>query len=222
MTQMAETSILRRAAGDTTAPRQVAWSIGLALVGGLVAAAFLPWSHAALVGWDVGAAVYLALVWTAIRPLDAQATHDRARRLEPGRGFTDGLVVVAAVGVIAALVAALFAAGRSHNGSNNGLLFLGLLSVGLGWLSLHTAFTLRYARLYYGDPEGGVDFKQPEPPDFLDFAYLAFTVGMTFQVSDTDLTQSSIRHTVLRHGLMSYAFGAVILGLVINIVAGLL
>jgi uncharacterized membrane protein len=218
---MAEISTVRRAATDATASRQVAVSVGLGICAGLVAAVFRPWSEASLIGWDVGAAVYLALVWTAIHPLDAEGTRERARRLEPGRGFADALVVTAAVAVLAALVAALVAAGRAHSGPNTGLLFLGLLSVGFGWLSLHTVFTLRYARLYYAGSAGGIDFKQSEAPDYFDFVYVAFTVGMSFQVSDTDLTQSSIRRTALRHGLLSFAFGAVILGLVINIVAGL-
>jgi uncharacterized membrane protein len=66
-----------------------------------------------------------------------------------------------------------------------------------------------------------VNFNQDEPPDYVDFAYLAFTIGMTFQVSDTDLQESAIRHTALRHALLSYLFGAVIVAGTINLVAGL-
>jgi uncharacterized membrane protein len=81
---------------------------------------------------------------------------------------------------------------------------------------------LRYARLYYADPVGGVDFNEDVRPDFSDFAYLAFTIGMTYQVSDTDLTNRRIRRTALRHALLSFLFGTVIVAMTINIVAGLL
>jgi len=72
-------------------------------------------------------------------------------------------------------------------------------------------------------PLGGIDFKNDgDPPDYQDFAYVAFTVGMTFQVSDTDVQARTIRRTVLRHALLSYLFGAVILAVTINVIASLL
>jgi uncharacterized membrane protein len=80
---------------------------------------------------------------------------------------------------------------------------------------------LRYAQLYYTRPQGGVNFNQETPPRYLDFAYPAFTIGMTFQVSDTDLEKPEIRVAALRHGLLSYLFGAVILAATINLIAGL-
>jgi uncharacterized membrane protein len=96
------------------------------------------------------------------------------------------------------------------------------VSVVFSWLSVHTIFTLKYARLYYGDEVGGIEFNEEDGPDYVDFAYLAFTIGMTFQVSDTNLTAKPIRRTALRHALISYLFGAVIIAIVINIVASLL
>jgi uncharacterized membrane protein len=83
-------------------------------------------------------------------------------------------------------------------------------------------FTLRYARTYYSEPTGGIDFNEEDPPTYLDFAYLALTIGMTFQVSDTNLTSKPIRRTALGHAMLSYLFGAVIVALVINVVASLL
>ncbi|MDT5017597.1 MAG: hypothetical protein QOD39_3757, partial [Mycobacterium sp.] len=79
---------------------------------------------------------------------------------------------------------------------------------------------LRYAMLFYSGPEGGVNFNQPSSPRYTDFAYLAFTIGMTFQVSDTDLRTPAFRATALRHALLSYLFGAVIVATTINLVAG--
>jgi len=81
-------------------------------------------------------------------------------------------------------------------------------------------FTLRYAYLYYRDREG-VDFNEDKRPHYRDFAYLAFTVGMTFQVSDTDLKTDAVRSTALRHALLSYVLGAIVLATTINLVSGL-
>jgi uncharacterized membrane protein len=97
---------------------------------------------------------------------------------------------------------------------------LGVISVVLAWVMVHTVFTLRYAHLYYSG-NGGIDFNEKDDPDYRDFAYLAFTIGMTYQVSDTDLQTKAIRRTALKQGLMSYLFGTTIIAMTINIVAGL-
>jgi uncharacterized membrane protein len=98
---------------------------------------------------------------------------------------------------------------------------LGVLSVVISWAVVHTTYMLRYAKLYYTDPPGGIDFNSGDPPRFLDFAYLAFTIGMTFQVSDTPLRTSEIRANAFRHALLSYLFGTVIIAITINLVASL-
>lgn len=86
---------------------------------------------------------------------------------------------------------------------------------------VHTVFALRYAGLYYSGPDGGVNFNDNEKPAYADFAYLAFTIGMTYQVSDTALTTRAVRHTALRHALLSYLLGTVIIAATINLAAGL-
>jgi len=91
----------------------------------------------------------------------------------------------------------------------------------LSWAVVHTVYTLRYAAAYYGEPAGGIGFNGGEPPSYRDFAYLAFTIGMTFQVSDTALQTTALRRTALRHALLSYLFGTGILAVTINLVAGL-
>jgi uncharacterized membrane protein len=101
------------------------------------------------------------------------------------------------------------------------LALLGVVSVAVSWFAVHTIFALRYARLYYGDPVGGIDFNQDERPVYPDFAYLALTIGMTFQVSDTNLRNSAVRRTALQHALLSYLFGSIILASAINLIVGL-
>jgi len=86
---------------------------------------------------------------------------------------------------------------------------------------VHTVFTLRYARLYYNGTPGGIDFNESDDPDYGDFAYLAFTIGMTFQVSDTNLQSKPIRRMALRHAWISFPLGAIIIATSINLVAGL-
>jgi uncharacterized membrane protein len=192
------------------------------VVVGIVLAFFMPAQAAALIGWDVAAATFLVGVWLAIGVLEPEATQRRATRLDPSRGLADVLVITAGVAILTAVALALARAGGAHGGTKAYLLAVGLVSVVFSWLSVHTIFTLKYARLYYGDEVGGIDFNEQDGPDYLDFAYLAFTIGMTFQVSDTDLTAKPIRRTALRHALISYLFGAVIVAIVINIVASLL
>ena len=113
-------------------------------------------------------------------------------------------------------------AGQAAGGMKTFLVTLGLLSVVLSWIIVHTVYALRYARAYYSEPAGGVEFNEEEPPTYTDFAYFAFTVGMTYQVADTNITSKVIRRTTLHHAFLSYLFGAVLLGLVINVVATLL
>ena len=98
-----------------------------------------------------------------------------------------------------------------------------MITIFLSWGVIHTVYALRYARLYYAAPVGGIDFKHKGyDPCYRDFAYVAFTVGMTYQVSDTDIGAHEIRYTVLRHALLSFFFGAVILATTVNVIASLL
>ncbi|WP_230009070.1 DUF1345 domain-containing protein, partial [Microbacterium sp. Bi128] len=103
---------------------------------------------------------------------------------------------------------------------------LGVVSVALSWTLVQTLFTLRYAELYYGTGTragsrvGGIDFNQSRPPQYTDFAYLATSLGMTYQVSDTALQNHGIRAEALKHSLLSYLFGTIILATTINLVVG--
>lgn len=198
----------------------VAFSLGL--IAGIAASFLGPWALASLVGWDVAAIVFLALVWLTVWPMDAGSTDRYAHREDPSRALADAVVLAAAVACLGGVGFILLKAANAHGGTKAFYLAVGVLSVVFAWAAVHSVFTLRYAATYYAEPIGGVDYNQKDPPRFSDFAYLAFTIGMTFQVSDTDLTTETIRRLALRHALLSYLFGAVIIGLVINVVASLL
>ena len=166
--------------------------------------------------------VYLPWTYATVSHLDSEHTARQAVAEDPGRAATDVLLLSASVASLVAVCLVIVRAGGSSGAVESLQAGLGALaSVVLSWAVVHTTFTLRYASLYYSGPDGGVDFNQDDPPRYADFAYLAFTIGMTFQVSDTDLKTTEIRATALRHALLSYLFGSVILAATINLIAGL-
>jgi uncharacterized membrane protein len=193
------------------------------MVAAVLAAFFAPAMFLPLIAWDVTAIVYLVVTWAHIARLDAAETAADAKREDPTRAGADLGVVIAALASLVA-VGYVIVVGNAENSRQLDLdVGLSVASVVASWALVHTIFTLRYARLYYADESapGGVDNHQKEPPRFTDFAYLAFTIGMTFQVSDTELTSSQFRAMVLRHALLAYLFGTVIIALTINLVASL-
>lgn len=165
------------------------------------------WRYAPAAGWTTAAAVLVVGTWGVIAPMSAGQTAAHATRENPARAMTDLIVLVASVASLAGVVY-LLAAGSSGHGAGEAIAAgLGILSVAGAWAVVHTMFTLRYALLYYIDGAGGIEFNQSDPPEYVDFAYLAFTLGMTYRVSDTDLKTHPIRTTALRHGLLSYLLG---------------
>ncbi len=197
--------------------------VGVAVLIGAVAAtavATVAARYAPVMAWIATAATFVIWTWTAVGRMTATDTRDHATREDPTQPVTDIILLLASVASLAGVGYLLIA--QSASGADTELAAaVGVGSVAVAWLIVHTVYTLRYARLYYGDTEGGIDFNQDEPPCYLDFAYLAFTLGMTYQVSDTNLQTREIRGTALRHALLSYVLGAVILATIINMIAGL-
>ena len=187
---------------------------------GIVVAFFMPWQAAVLIGWVAAAAVYLTLVWWHILPKNEQLTAEHATALDDTRVLADLLVLSASLATLIAVALLLVKAGGA-GGAKGWYAALAVLTVVSAWAVVHTVFTLRYAELYYADEPGGLDFHGDDQPTYHDFAYLAFTIGMTFQVSDTEVTAREFRRTILRHALLSFVFGATIIATTINLVAGL-
>lgn len=193
--------------------------------GGLVVAVavgFLgSWAYAPAIGWAAASLIYLGWVWSVIGRLDAPETSAHALREDPGRFASDILVLAATMGSFGGVALILLEAAPAEGGTKVLIIGVALGSVTLSWLLVHTLFTLRYATLYYLANDG-VDFNKKNPPRYADFAYLSFTIGMTYQVSDTDLTTDAIRYAALRQALLSYVLGAIVLATAINLVAGLI
>jgi uncharacterized membrane protein len=182
----------------------------------------LEWAYAPMAGWAVAALTFEVWSWLAINRMDAEQTRAHATREDPSRAISDLLLLLANLASLAAVVYVIIDAGRAQGAAKAWLGGAALLSVAISWVLVQTLYTLRYARLYYlPEKPGGVDFNMDDPPDYHDFAYLAFTMGMAYQVSDTALQNSAFRKVVLRHGLTSYVFGSVILATTINLVVGL-
>jgi uncharacterized membrane protein len=204
-----------------TAHLKLLISLLIGVSGAAVSAALGAGRMAPLIGWDVLALSFCVWVWASVWRLDSARTATHARREDPGRDLADALLLGASIASLVAIGLVLF--GASHAVGNLKYLqtSLAMVSVFLSWVLVHTLFTVKYARLYYSDPDGGVDFNQDQEPQYSDFAYLAFTIGMTFQVSDTDIQTKEIRRTALRHALLSYPLGVVIIAAAINLVSGL-
>jgi uncharacterized membrane protein len=203
-----------------TSVRVVVAGIAGAAVG-IVVGVVAGWTYAPAAGWAVAAVVLVGWTWAVIARMTAQQTAAHATRENPARALTDLIVLIVSVASLAGVVYLLAAGSGGHGLVEAAGAGLGIASVAGAWAVVHTVFTLRYALLYYTDDAGGIDFNQSERPAYVDFAYLAFTLGMTYQVSDTDLQTREIRATALRHALLSYLLGAVVLATVINLVAGL-
>ena len=205
-----------------TAGARIALCAALGTIAGTATAAFVAWQAAELIGWDVAAAFYVSSLWVTMRGLDADDTERIAIREDPSIPAAELVMLTAALACLGGVGVALIKAANVRGGAKASLIALGVVSVIAAWAAVHTIFTLRYARLYYTRPQGGINFNEKNAPAYLDFAYVSFTIGMTFQVSDTNLTTQAVRRTALRHALISYLFGVVIVGMTINIVASLL
>lgn len=187
--------------------------IAAALVVGLTAG----WQYAPAAGWIAAATAYLWWTWALIGPMSSDATASLAMQVDPTRPLADSVIMLASFGSLAG-VGYLLIATKVHDAM---AAVVGILSVVASWLVVHTVFTLRYAAHYYTEPVGGVDFNQDDPPSFADFAYVAFTIGMAYAVSDTRLQSRAIRITALHQALLSYLLGAVILAITVGLIGDL-
>ncbi|TJY68975.1 DUF1345 domain-containing protein [Arthrobacter sp. CAU 1506] len=179
------------------------------------------WAYAPSLGWAAASLTYLVWVWSVIGRLSPAATAAHAAREDSGRAVSDALLLTATLASFGGVALILLDAGSSEGIAKAGIIAVALGSTTLSWFLVHTLFTLRYAFLYYRD-SGGVDFNQDSDPRYRDFAYLAFTIGMTFQVSDTTLKTYVARSTALSHALLSYLLGTIVLATTINLIAGLI
>jgi len=172
---------------------------------------FGEWKFALLAGWDTFVILLVGMILYDFAAHDGSETAVVARRDDMGGRAVDTIVIMTSVASLAAVIILI-----TEKNSGFGQIIFGLMSVIASWVTVQILYMLRYARLYYQGEEGGVDFNDHQRPRYSDFAYLAFTIGMTYQVSDTSLTSHMIRRTALGHALISFVFGVVIIATTIN------
>jgi uncharacterized membrane protein len=173
-----------------------------------------------IAAWIVAATIILGGVWRSVWPQDHAGTKRLAERESLTR-TTDTEVLAASCVSLGAVLLALVRSNAQQDAWATVAVISSVVTIALSWCLLNTVFALKYARLYYLDEDGGIDFRQREPPAYSDFAYLAFTVGMSFAVSDTEPTSTAIRKVALGHALLSYTFGTGILAVAVNLVTNL-
>jgi uncharacterized membrane protein len=197
-------------------------AIGLAVA--LALLRFAPWGMAVVAGWDAAALTFLISIWPIILRADGPHTEQLATREDETRGSATALLIGASVASLLGVGFALSVAGGESGPRRVLLIGVAVLTVMLSWTVVNTIYTLRYADLHFRSAAVGIAFGDSagqERPTYRDFAYIAFTIGMTYQVSDTTVRDPRIRRTVLSHALLSYLFGVVIVGGSVNLIAGL-
>jgi uncharacterized membrane protein len=173
-----------------------------------------------LVGWDIGVALYLTLAYEMIASSDIHRIRARAADQDEGQLTILTLSVSAALASLAAIIAELGPSGTGA-GRQPAQLVLATLTILLSWALIHTIFALHYAHEYYDErTSGGMAFPGGDTePDYWDFVYFSFVIGMTSQVSDVGVTSKVIRRTVTAHGIVSFLFNAALLALTVNLAA---
>ncbi|HEY3010752.1 MAG TPA: DUF1345 domain-containing protein [Micromonosporaceae bacterium] len=226
MTEMPPATAYHRLIGwHAPALRRAAVVCALGVAVGLLLMPSVPWQLATVGGWDAAAFGFLVTVW----PIIARATASHVEQLAGREDVTGGaaavLLLAASAASLLGVAFALGLAGRTAGSERSVLILVAVLTVVLSWTVVNTVYTLRYAHRYFDAVAGDIDFPEPTDatrhPTYRDFAYVAFTIGMTYQVSDTAIRGVRLRRIVLAHAILSYVFGVVIVGGVVNIIAGL-
>jgi uncharacterized membrane protein len=171
-----------------------------------------------LVSWDIFASVYLVLAYTMMARCGLANIRRNAVLQDDGRFL---ILLVTALGAFASIAAIVLELGATHRSGPD--LALATATIALSWAAVHTTFALHYAHDFYrGSKPGGLQFpsgEEDDHPDYWDFVYFSFVIGMTAQVSDVGITDKTIRRTATAHGIISFFFNTALLALMVNIAA---
>ncbi len=208
--------------------RRLFGSIVVGIAAFLLLPAHLPAQTRTILAWDIFSIIFL--VWCAASFIDASpqrmAAHAEAQQEAEWTMFW--IVVAGVIVSLAAIVGEFSAIKTAAKSWHSVIVALVAATLGLSWLLSHVLFTLRYAHEYYerapesGEFARGLQFPGDDTPDYWDFLYFALVLGMTFQVSDVQITAKPLRRLATVHGLLGFLFNTVIVALTVNIAAGLL
>jgi uncharacterized membrane protein len=204
----------------------------IGLAAGLLAELVLPWSlkplERGIIAWDIGCTVFLVLAAAMFSTERMSRMAEDAKAQEEGEWTIFALTVGAVFASFAAIIGVFSTSKDVAAGVRDAHISLVAATLFLSWLMTHTVFAFRYAHEYYSfDPElgaveKGLEFPGDSPPDYWDFFYFALVLGMTFQVSDVQISSRKLRRVATLHGLLGFLFNTVILALSVNIGASLL
>lgn len=191
-----------------------------------------PWLHGAtrlVAGYDTAAIALLTILWSRGLHGDPRLTQARAAVDDPGQTL---ILFVILGAIVLGLVSAIAILGHGPSVESTAerwaAYILATIAISVGWFLVHTVFTFRYAHLFWYDDDGdgerfgGIKFPGTDNPSDIDFAYFAFTLGTSFAVSDPQVTETRVRREVILHSIIAFAYNAVIIGIMINIFAGIL
>lgn len=177
--------------------------------------------------WDIFAIAMIAMMWILFFTTTAQEQKEIVKKQDDDIKV---IFVIVLTSVCVSLIGALLLIFSTYGTALDRELrtIVTLIAICSSWILLHTIFTIRYAHLYHvpktektKDGTGGIDFPDSETPDYIDFAYFSFVIGMTFQVSDVTISSKSVRRYVLLHSLISFVFNTIIVALTVNIIASI-
>ncbi len=184
-------------------------------------------STRAVIAWDIGVLVYLALAALLFTTERSTRMPEDAARHQEGEWTIFSLIIAATVFSLVAVLGEFANIKDIHAVQRSLHIMLVVVTLLASWLMVHTTFAFRYAHEFYScDQQGpgfdeGLDFPKEPSPDYLDFVYFALVLGMTFQVSDVQITSRKMRRLATVHGLLSFLFNTIILALSVNLAAGL-
>ena len=216
---------MRKHLSETTGPQRLTYGL-VAGVGVALLPVPMAWPFRALLGWCVGAAVYLVLAWWLAEVFDAKNTRQRAQAQDESSMVLFGVMVLAVLACVSSITLLLQQVKQLEGTQRVLHMALAMVALALSWLFIQTIFAFRYAHRYYqeekrDEPDGpGLVFPNQANPDYFDFLYYSFVIGMTSQVSDVQVSSREMRRLTLGHGILSFAFNVLIVALTINVLAG--
>ncbi|MEJ8859269.1 DUF1345 domain-containing protein [Variovorax robiniae] len=219
---------MRKHLSTTTGIQRLSYGAAVGVAVALIPSPLINGMARGLLGWVVGVAVYLALAWWLAHSFDAQQTRERAQSLDQPNLIlllTMLTVIAFSVAAIAMLLQQVKLLAGLERGAH---IVLAMVALAESWLMIHTIYAFHYAHRYYQQektrkPDNhGLDFPGTAPPDYADFMYYSYVIGMTSQVSDVQILSPAMRRITLIHSVLSFAFNMLVLAFSVNVVVGAL
>src|SRR6185295_17525510 len=178
-----------------------------------------------MIGWNVFSLCMIIMSWITFSITTSQQIREQAKVQDSSRALIFSTVLISTFASFFAVVLLLLTK-KEYKSTEALHLIIAIAGMLFSWVLIHTIFTLRYAHIFYGDDEvkpethaAGLEFPDDKKPDYLDFAYFAFVVGMTFQVSDVQVTSKRLRRLVMLHGILAFGYNTIMIALTINLIA---